>query len=70
MLAWGPVLDTNFTVPKDSWFHNTFTEKDWHFFPKSPEELLKEGHFNKQLRYMAGVTTQEAAYVICTLQLI
>lgn len=67
MLAWGPVLDANFSVPRDSWFQNTFTEKDWHFLPKSPEDLLKEKHFNPELKYMAGVTTQEAAYVICEL---
>ncbi|KAK6618095.1 hypothetical protein RUM44_002537 [Polyplax serrata] len=64
LLAWGPVLDANFTVPRDSWFQKSFTEDDWHFLPKNPEELIKESSFKPQLKYMAGVTTQEAAYVI------
>lgn len=68
LLAWGPVLDANFTVPRDSWFQKSFTEDDWHFLPKNPEELIKESSFKPQLKYMAGVTTQEAAYVICKLQ--
>lgn len=65
--AWGPVLDANFSVPRDSWFRGTWSEKDWHFLPKTPEELIKESRFNPDLKYMAGVTTQEAANMICKL---
>ncbi|KAL0268985.1 UNVERIFIED_CONTAM: hypothetical protein PYX00_010741 [Menopon gallinae] len=62
--AWGPVLDANFSVPRDSWFRDTWSEKDWHFLPATPEELIKESRFNPELKYMAGVTTQEAANMI------
>lgn len=61
---WGPVLDRNFTKPGDSWYHG-WKERDWHFLNRTPEELIKHGHFNRGLSYMSGVTTQEAAYIIC-----
>ena len=61
---WGPVLDRNFTKPGDSWYHG-WKERDWHFLNRTPEELIKHGHFNRGLSYMAGVTSQEAAYIIC-----
>ena len=32
-----------------------------------PEELIRMRHFNPALRYLAGVTADEAAYIVCTL---
>jgi hypothetical protein len=64
MFPWGPVLDGNFTVPKDHWFEG-WHEKDWHFLWETPEELIRRGLFNRGLSYMSGVTTQEAAFFIC-----
>lgn len=61
--AWAPVLDFNITMPVfDGW-----REKDWHFLRETPEELIRKGHFNPNLRYMSGVTTQEAAFFISKL---
>lgn len=63
MFPWGPVLDLNFTVPKDSWYED-WRATDWHFFTEMPEESIKNRRFRKDLAYMTGVTTQEAAYII------
>lgn len=60
---WAPVLDTNFTLPGDSWYEG-WRERDWRFLSETPESLIKRGEFNKGLSYMAGVTIQEAAYMI------
>lgn len=60
---WGPVLDRNFTKPGDSWYHG-WKERDWHFLNRTPEDLIKQGQFNRGLSYMSGVTSQEAAYII------
>ncbi|KAL9874871.1 neuroligin-like protein glit-1 isoform X1 [Glossina fuscipes] len=61
--AWGPVLDKNFTVPGDDWYDG-WREKDWHFLTETPLDLVQQGKFNQELHYMAGVTTQEAAFFI------
>lgn len=39
--------------------------KDWGFLPDIPEELIRMRNFNPQLRYLAGVTADEAAYIVC-----
>lgn len=61
--AWGPVLDHNFTVPGDDWYEG-WREKDWRFLTQTPESLIRQGHFNHGIQYMAGVTTQEAAFFV------
>ncbi|XP_044741551.1 neuroligin-4, X-linked isoform X2 [Chrysoperla carnea] len=58
---WGPVLDQNLTMPE---YDGGWRKKDWVFLKETPEELIKKGHFNPNLRYMSGVTTQEAAFFI------
>ncbi|XP_068085418.1 cholinesterase isoform X2 [Anabrus simplex] len=63
LFPWGPVLDGNFTIPGDSWFEG-WKEVDWHFLWDTPASLIKRGLFNHKLHFMAGVTTQEAAYMI------
>lgn len=62
---WGPVLDVNMTIPGDDWYEG-WKEQDWHFLKETPEELVNKGAFNRDLQYMSGVTTQEAAFVICS----
>jgi len=64
IFPWGPVLDGNFTVPRDDWFEG-WRERDWHFLWETPEELIRRGKFNRGLSYMSGVTIQEAAFFIC-----
>ncbi|XP_026669424.1 cholinesterase isoform X2 [Ceratina calcarata] len=63
MFPWAPVLDINFTVPRDDWYEN-WRASDWRFFLETPEESIKNRRFKPDLAYMAGVTTQEAAYII------
>ena len=63
-IPWGPVLENNFTFPGDEWYDG-WRERDWHFLSVPPEELIVRGQMNPSLRYMTGVTTQEAAYVLC-----
>ncbi|CAH2253859.1 jg22183 [Pararge aegeria aegeria] len=62
-IPWGPVLENNFTFPGDEWYEG-WRERDWHFLSTMPEELIARRQFNPALRYMTGVTTQEAAYVL------
>lgn len=64
MFPWGPVLDLNFTVPRDTWYEG-WREQDWRFTNFTPEAQIRRGRFNRGLSYMAGVTTQEASFVIC-----
>lgn len=63
MFPWAPVLDTNFTVPGDSWYEN-WRAADWHFFIETPEDSIKAHRFRNDIAYMAGVTTQEASYIV------
>ncbi|KAI5750278.1 hypothetical protein M8J76_014309 [Diaphorina citri] len=63
MFAWGPVLDLNFTVPADHW-HDGWYQKDWYFTNYTTEEYIRMGSFSRDLAYMTGVTTQEAAYIV------
>lgn len=63
-IAWGPVLENNFTFPGDNWYEGWHAQ-DWHFLQETPEELIKKRKFNRGLHYMTGVTMQEAAYFIC-----
>lgn len=69
IFPWGPVLDGNFTVPRDGWYEG-WRERDWHFLWDTPEELIRRKKFNQGVSYMSGVTTQEAAYFICECNLI
>ncbi|XP_043284209.1 cholinesterase isoform X2 [Venturia canescens] len=62
MFPWAPVLDANFTVPHG--FYDDWRAEDWHFFTATPEDSIRAGNFSKNLVYMAGVTTQEAAWII------
>lgn len=64
LYPWGPVMDTNFTFPGDDWFDG-WHEADWHFLNEKPEDLIRRKLYNRGLHYMTGVTTQEAAYLIC-----
>lgn len=63
---WAPVLDVNFTVPHG--YYDDWRASDWHFFGATAEESIKARNFSKNLVYMAGVTTQEAAYMIRKVQ--
>ncbi|XP_071872537.1 carboxyl ester lipase-like protein Gli isoform X1 [Bombus fervidus] len=63
MFPWAPVLDTNFIVPSDNLYED-WRETDWRFFMETPEESIKSHKFADNLAYMAGVTTQEAAFLI------
>lgn len=60
---WAPVLDKNFTFPRDDWYEG-WREKDWKFLSETPEELIRKKKFNRGIHYMTGVTTQEAAFMI------
>lgn len=51
-------------VPKSDWYDG-WQESDWHFINESVENAIMSSHFNKNLRYMSSVTTQEAAYILC-----
>ncbi|XP_063375509.1 cholinesterase [Cydia amplana] len=62
-IPWGPVYENNFTYPADGWYEG-WRERDWHFLDAMPEDLIRRRQFNPALRYMTGVTTQEAAYVL------
>lgn len=62
MFPWAPVLDVNFTVPHGS--YDDWRAEDWHFFTATAEDSIRAGNFSKNLVYMAGVTTQEAAWII------
>ncbi|KAJ8687074.1 hypothetical protein QAD02_022868 [Eretmocerus hayati] len=59
---WAPVLDINFTVPRD--YYEFWSASDWHMFYETPEESIKARKYRPGLEYMAGVTTQEAAFLI------
>lgn len=63
MFPWAPVLDFNFTIPQDNWYED-WRASDWRFFAETPEESIKAYRYKKDLAYMAGVTTQEAAFII------
>lgn len=63
MFPWAPVLDINFTVPRDNWYED-WRASDWRFFAETPEESIKAHKYRGDLVYMAGVTTQEAAFII------
>ncbi|XP_017023941.1 cholinesterase [Drosophila kikkawai] len=60
---WGPVLDHNFTLPGDDWYEG-WRERDWRFLTQTPETLIRSGKFNRNIQYMTGVTTQEAAFFV------
>ena len=63
MFPWAPVLDSNLTLPSD--YYEYWNDSDWDLLVKKPEESLKNGEYRQDLMYMAGVTTQEAASILC-----
>lgn len=68
MFPWAPVLDSNFTIPQDDWYEG-WRKSDWRLFTEIPKESFKAGKYRKDIAYMAGVTTQEAAYIISMLSI-
>ena len=64
LLPWGPVLDVNFTVPTDDSYQG-WSHSDWYFANETVEASINSRRFNRNLVYMSGVTTQEAAYFLC-----
>jgi len=60
---WAPVVDSEIRKPPSNWFEG-WEEKEWNFLPEIPEELIRTRKYNKALRYLAGVTADEAAYII------
>jgi len=68
MFPWAPVLDINFTIPQDNWYED-WRASDWRFFAETPEESIKARKYKRDLAYMAGVTTQEAAFIISMLSI-
>ncbi|XP_044256720.1 neuroligin-4, Y-linked [Tribolium madens] len=60
LFPWAPVIEMNVSMP----FYEGWQESDWHFLKETPEELIKKRHFNKYLKYMSGITLQEAATFI------
>lgn len=60
LFPWAPIMEMNVTMP----YYEGWNEKDWHFLKQTPEELIRKRQFNKGLKYMAGVTLQEAASFI------
>ncbi|XP_076290368.1 carboxyl ester lipase-like protein Gli isoform X1 [Lasioglossum baleicum] len=63
MFPWAPVYDLNFTVPSDNLYEDWRTS-DWHFFTETPEDSIRKHRYKRNLAYMAGVTTQEASYIL------
>lgn len=63
MFPWAPVLDVNFTVPRE--YYNLWSESDWHFFTEEPEESIRQRKYRPDIQYMSGVTTQEASFILC-----
>ncbi|KAK0161578.1 hypothetical protein PV327_010035 [Microctonus hyperodae] len=63
MFPWAPVLDENFTVPQDNWYED-WRASDWHFFTETPDASIKAGKYRHGIAYMAGVTTQEASFIV------
>lgn len=63
-IPWGPFLAENVSLPGDEWYEG-WRSRDWALLPAAPAAMLQEGQFNPALRYMTGVTTQEAAYYLC-----
>lgn len=58
--AWGPVVDTNFTVPGDEWYEE-WEEKDWRIVPEMPINFYQRNHHHRNLRYMTGVNRDAGA---------
>lgn len=58
---WAPVIEMNITMP----YYEGWYETDWHFLRRTPEELIKAGHFNPGLSYMSSVTLREASDYVC-----
>ena len=67
MFPWAPTFDLNFTVPRD--YYDSWSSSDWHLFDEEPETSLRNRRFRPDIKYMAGVTTQEAAFILCKYEL-
>jgi hypothetical protein len=61
---WSPVVDREIRKPANNWYEG-WESKDWGFLPDIPEELIRMRKFNPGMRYLSGVTADEAAYVVC-----
>ena len=57
-------MDSNFTVPLDSWYED-WKPDDWHILPELPINLYKRNHHRPTLRYLTGVNRDEAANFVC-----
>lgn len=57
------MIDNEFLVPKSNWYDG-WQQSDWHFVNESVENAIQSGRFNRDLRYLSGVTTQEASYIL------
>ncbi|EFX72170.1 hypothetical protein DAPPUDRAFT_308571 [Daphnia pulex] len=60
---WSPVVDREIRKPANNWYEG-WESKDWGFLPDIPEELIRMRKFNPGMRYLSGVTADEAAYVV------
>lgn len=63
LFPWAPVIEMNVSMP----YYEGWQEKDWHFIDRTPEQLVRERKYNNGLKYMTGVTMQEASFFICKL---
>lgn len=63
-MPWGPVIDLNISMPLNDWYQG-WSQADWYFTNDTVESFINNRKFNKNLAYMSGVTTQEAAYFLC-----
>ena len=63
MFPWAPVLNPK---RKKSIFYTNSNPnyEDWFLFDNIPEFLINNKSFHPNLRFMSGITTQEAAYLI------
>lgn len=57
-------MDREIRKPANNWYEG-WESKDWTFLPDIPEELIRMRKFNPNIRYLSGVTADEAAYVVC-----
>ena len=51
--------------PLNNWYDG-WEERDWNFLPDVPQELIRMRQFHPAMRYLAGVTADEAAHILCT----
>lgn len=61
LFPWAPVIDMNVSVP----YYEGWQEKDWYFINNIPENYIRNKAYNNGLKYLSGITMQEAAYFLC-----